>query len=312
MEPTPALKLGILEQGRTWGVKPVEQALREAVLLARSAEELGYSRYWLSEHHDADMSWASPELMVAVIAQSTRTIRVGTAGVLLPLYSALKVAHNFRLLEGLFPGRIDMGLCKSLAGRANEAIFGRGNVPSMQDVGSLFERKIEEIVAFLSDTDPSLAPTERVRAVPALARNPAVWMLGMGTGSLTLADQYRLSYCHSLFFHQGEGAAGALRKFVDARVAAAKDLGRSFSVCVAGVCAESEARASELEERWASHWAITVAGTPAQCREKFLSLQRALGVDEIIFMNVCDDYAEKLRGYEMLADVMKLSPRRGD
>ncbi len=107
---TPGLSLGVVDQSPIADGGTPREALLATLELARAADRLGYSRYWVTEHHNTQMlASASPELLIPLIASTTSRIRVGSGGVMLPHYSSLKVAEVFSLLETLFPGRIDMG-----------------------------------------------------------------------------------------------------------------------------------------------------------------------------------------------------------
>ena len=105
------MKLSVLDQSTSARGKTQDVAIRETLALARHCEQLGYHRYWVSEHHASDsIVGTAPEVLMAAIAATTQRIRVGSAGVMLPHYSALKVAEQFRILEAIAPGRIDLGL----------------------------------------------------------------------------------------------------------------------------------------------------------------------------------------------------------
>lgn len=115
--PTAPLRLGALDPCTLRSGRTAEEALRESVEIARSCDGFGYHRFWLAEHHNtAAFASAAPEAALGTIAASTRRIRVGTGGVLLGHYSALKVAETFRLLEALHPGRIDLGIGRNPGG----------------------------------------------------------------------------------------------------------------------------------------------------------------------------------------------------
>src|SRR5882672_8943043 len=115
--------LGVLDQSPVISGHNPARAIAETISLARLAEELGYQRYWLAEHHAvAALADPCPEILVSSVAAATSRIRVGTGGVLLPYYSALKVAEVFRMLEALFPGRIDLGLGRAPGGDQRTAL----------------------------------------------------------------------------------------------------------------------------------------------------------------------------------------------
>ncbi len=105
------LKLSVLDQSPAAQDKTQDHAIRESLALAKHCDALGYHRYWVSEHHNsASIVGTAPEVLMAAIAATTQRIRVGSAGVMLPHYSTLKVAEQFRVLEAIAPGRIDLGV----------------------------------------------------------------------------------------------------------------------------------------------------------------------------------------------------------
>src|SRR3978361_112796 len=105
------LRLSVLHQQSVIPGRSPDASIRESLALARHAEDLGYARYWVAEHHNSDsIGGAAPEVLIAAIAATTQRIRVGSAGVMLPHYATLKVAEQFRVLEAIAPGRIDLGL----------------------------------------------------------------------------------------------------------------------------------------------------------------------------------------------------------
>ncbi|MBW7461591.1 MsnO8 family LLM class oxidoreductase, partial [Paenibacillus sepulcri] len=111
------MRLSVLDQSPVPEGSTAAEALKQTVRLAELAERLGYHRFWVSEHHNTEsLAHSSPEVFISHIAANTSTIRVGSGGVMLPHYSAYKVAENFRLLEALYPGRIDMGLGRAPGG----------------------------------------------------------------------------------------------------------------------------------------------------------------------------------------------------
>src|SRR6478672_13875910 len=107
----PDLRISVLDQSTAARDRGQDDAIRETLAYARHCDALGYHRYWVSEHHNSDsIVGTAPEILIAAIAATTQRIRVGSAGVMLPHYSALKVAEQFRVLEAIAPGRIDLGL----------------------------------------------------------------------------------------------------------------------------------------------------------------------------------------------------------
>src|SRR5581483_7599757 len=113
----PTLLLSVLDQTPIRAGSDASEALQETIQLARWADRLGYRRYWLSEHHNTTtLAGASPGILIARLAAETKHIRLGSGGIMLPNHSTLKVAEDFRLLEALYPGRIDLGLGRAPGG----------------------------------------------------------------------------------------------------------------------------------------------------------------------------------------------------
>jgi len=117
------LRLSVLDQSVSLAGGSEDAAIRDTLSLAEHCERLGYSRFWLSEHHGLPtIVGSAPEILMAAIAARTSTIRIGSAGVMLPHYSALKVAEQFRVLEALAPGRIDLGVGRAPGGDMRTAL----------------------------------------------------------------------------------------------------------------------------------------------------------------------------------------------
>src|SRR5437899_9385431 len=168
--------LGVLDHSPVISGHSPARAIAETVSLARLAEELGYRRYWLAEHHAITaLADPSPEILVSRVASATSRIRVGTGGVRLPYYSPLKIAEQFRMLEALFPGRIDLGLGRAPGGDPRTALaLMAGEYPGAEPM----PQQIQDLVGFLDGTLPAAHPYATVRAQPAGGTSPEIWLLG--------------------------------------------------------------------------------------------------------------------------------------
>src|SRR5436190_3553140 len=170
------MRLSVLDQSPIISGHDARRAIEETLALARRAEELGYYRYWLAEHHaSAVLADPCPELLVARLGAETRKLRVGTGGVLLPYYSAFRTAEAFRMLEALYPGRIDLGIGRAPGGdmRTAQAVAGGG----MPDA-SHFPEQLWQLTGHLDDSLPDDHPFKPVRVQPEVAIRPAIWLLG--------------------------------------------------------------------------------------------------------------------------------------
>lgn len=177
-----------------------EEVIRDAVSFAQTCEALGFKRYWLAEHHNGAANiGTAPEILAAAIAAVTHRIRVGTAGVLLSHYAPLKVAEQFRVLEALAPGRIDLGLGRSPGGSDAAAVaLGRQGQAT-------FDADVETLLDFLRDDGQG----ERdIRAYPVVSRVPEPWILSSSPRGATLAARLGLPYCFNASHDLNHGLLG--------------------------------------------------------------------------------------------------------
>src|SRR3954468_13518958 len=143
------VRLSVLDQSTIVTGRSPDSSIRESLQLAQHCEALGYHRYWCAEHHNSDsQAGTAPEILIAAIAATTRQIRVGSAGVMLPHYSALKVAEQFRVLEAIAPGRIDLGLGRA-PGSDGRTAFALN--PHADTAADNFPAQIRDLLAWLSD-----------------------------------------------------------------------------------------------------------------------------------------------------------------
>ncbi|HEX8245886.1 MAG TPA: LLM class flavin-dependent oxidoreductase [Longimicrobium sp.] len=338
------LKIGVVDQSpvRTGGTGA--DAVRETLELARLCERLGYSRYWLAEHHSTNsFAGAAPEVLLPMVAAATRQIRVGTGGVLLTHYSPFKVAEQFRMLETLFPGRIDLGVGRAPGGdmRTVQALqYGRGALPI-----EAFPRQVEDLIGWLGNTfDRGTHPWGRVRAMPRGESIPEVWLLGSGGDGGYIAAEVGTGYSFAQFI-SGVDAAPFVRAYRERFRPSARFPEPRASVAVAVICAETrdEARRlasgtelwrrrimrgydrgiphpdealAELEPGWEPpppgiDGARLVWGTPDEVRAELQRIAEHCGVDELLAVTVTHEFAARTRSYELLAEAMELEPRSG-
>ncbi|HYH78651.1 MAG TPA: LLM class flavin-dependent oxidoreductase [Longimicrobium sp.] len=337
-----ALKIGVVDQSpvRTGGSGA--DAVRETVELARRCEALGFSRYWLAEHHSTNsFAGSAPEVLLPMVAAATRHMRVGTGGVLLTHYSPFKVAEQFRMLDTLFPGRIDLGVGRAPGGdsRTVRALqYGRGALPI-----EAFPRQVEDLVGWLGNTfDRSAHPWGRVRAMPRGASQPDVWLLGSGGDSGSVAAELGTGYSFAQFI-SGVDAAPFVRAYRERFRPSAQFAEPRASVAVGVICAETADEAlrlasgvelwrrrimrgwdrgipspddalAELEPGWeppplGQDGTRLVTGTPDVVRAELLRIAEHCGVEELMAVTVTHDFAARVRSHELLAEAMGLEPR---
>jgi len=326
------VRLSILDQSPIVSGRTPTDALRATIELAQHAERLGYSRYWLAEHHNMrGLADPSPEILLGQVAAATRRMRVGTGGVLLPYYSALKVAEVFRMYENLYPGRIDLGIGRAPGGdrMTANAINDRAF-----DEMDRFPQQVLDVVGWLDRSLPEDHPFALVQAMPTGLSSPEVWLLGSSDYSGALAAYLGVRFAFAHFINAQGGDAVSLAYRNDFRPSARESAPRSM-VCVFALCAESGAEAERLaasidlrrlqmatgresviataEEALAYPYterdrqviererARAVIGTPDAVRERLLQIAQAYAADELMIITITGDYASRKRSYELLA-----------
>lgn len=206
-----AVRLSILDQSPVIHGHSARDAIAATVDLAQMADALGYTRYWCAEHHGLrGVSNPAPEVMIARVASATRHLRVGSGGVMLPYYSPFKLAEQFRLLEALFPNRIDLGV-----GRAPGGDMRTAQAVAMGDYnrGDHFPQQVQELIWHLSCTLPPDHPTHGVILQPEIDTRPELWLLGSSDfgGALAARLGIRFAFAHFINPHVGHIVAQQYR-----------------------------------------------------------------------------------------------------
>jgi luciferase family oxidoreductase group 1 len=240
----PLTRLSVLDQSTAAEGRSPHLAIRETLALARHCETLGYHRYWVSEHHNSDsIVGTAPEVLMAAIAATTSRIRVGSAGVMLPHYSALKVAEQFRVLEGIAPGRIDLGVGRAPGSDRLTAFALNPNANAADD----FPRQVHELRAWVCGEPLDEGhPFAAIRAHPQGPTCPDIWILGSSDYGAQLAAHFGLPYAFAYFFTDGRGADEALDLYRRNYRPSARYPQPQATVCVWALAADSDAEARHL------------------------------------------------------------------
>jgi luciferase family oxidoreductase group 1 len=330
------MKLSVLDQSPVISGLDARRAIEETLALARHAEALGYTRYWLAEHHAiAALADPCPEILLARLGAETQRLRVGTGGVLLPYYSAFKVAEVFRMLEAMYPGRIDLGIGRAPGGDSRTAqAVGGGRFPDARE----FPEQVWQLVAHLDGTLPENHPFARVRVQPEVAGAPQVWLLGSSDYSAALASQLGLRFAFAHFITP-QGGDEVTRAYREQFQASAREPQPSAIVCTFAICAETDAEAERLaasidlrrlhmalnldtpvptldealahrytqeEQRYvAGQRARAILGSPQTCRREIEAMAARYAADEVMVLTITGDYASRLRSYALLAEAFK-------
>jgi luciferase family oxidoreductase group 1 len=238
------MKWSVLDQSPSSAGSTQDVAIRESIALAQHCDALGYERYWVSEHHNsASIVGTAPEILIAAVAATTRRIRVGSAGVMLPHYSALKVAEQFRVLEAIAPGRIDLGV-----GRApgSDGLTAHALNPHSHGAEE-FPRQVQELQHWVSGTElPAGHPYRNIMALPQGSSSPQLWILGSSDYGAQLAAHFGLPYAYAYFFTEGAGVEQALSLYRRNYRPSERHPRPQATICVWALAADTESEARRL------------------------------------------------------------------
>ncbi len=334
------MKLSVLDQSTSSNDRPQSAAIRESMALAQLCDRLGYSRYWVSEHHNSDsIVGTAPEVLMAAIAATTQRIRVGSAGVMLPHYSALKVAEQFRVLEGIAPGRIDLGVGRAPGSDRLTAMA----LNPYSNAHDEFPQQVLDLQAWIAGAPLQEGhPYRAIKAHPLGPTRPELWILGSSDYGAQLAAHFGLPYAFAYFFTDGRGVEQALDLYRRNYRPSVDHPHPKATICVWALAADTEAEARRLlqtRELWrvgferglrtplvspeeAAAYPYTDAeravverlrkkafvGTGGQVADKLNELANQLDLDELVVVTWTYDTASRHRSYELLAKAFSLPP----
>ncbi len=334
-----AIRLSVLDQSPVSAGSAPAQALQNSISLAQHVEQLGYRRFWMSEHHAMDtLACASPEIVLARIGAETATIRIGSGGIMLPHYAPLKVAESFRTLHALYPGRVDLGIGRAPGGGPLEstALRRTRNAPQIDD----FPAQLQELLAFLHHGFPAEHPFSRIKVLPAMPGSPDVWLLGSSLWSATAAAEFGLPYAFAHFFSPEPtrpAIAQYLREFNPNPGLEEHTRPKPEAIAAVGViCAETQTEADRLyasvrllqlriragdrspiaspedalrelghygpQPGETSEFPRYFVGTPDKVRQRLTAMANSLGIGELVVNTIVHDHAARLRSYTLLSE----------
>lgn len=337
------LRLSVLDQSPVHDGQPESSGLQTTIALAKECDKLGYHRYWLAEHHGTPgYAGPCPEIMISNVAHATNNIRVGSGGVMLPHYSAFKVAETFKMLEASHPGRIDVGVGRAPGGDANlsQALSApRQTIPS-----EYYPQQVQDLIGFLNNALPDGHPYQQAVVVPRDVGAPPVWMLGSGDGSAQVAGMLGAGFVLALFIGTHDRSPQIIEQYREAFQANVARQQPEAMLAVAAICAETEEeaiRAASSHVYWKvqafRHGRVDsfyspeevlekkqqlspsdqayydetletmVVGTAEQCQEQLEALAEQYQVDELIIVCVTHSFKARMESYKLLAKQFALS-----
>lgn len=313
------------------GVAP-SQAIRDSVEFARAAERLGYTRYWIAEHHNmASIATSSPEVLIAHVAAMTQTIRVGAGGIMIPNHTPLRVVEIFRTLEALHPGRIDLGL---------------GRAPGTDPVTSRALRRsddpevnhlLAELIAFERGEFPERHPFQSIVPMPSDVRLRSIWMLGSTLAGAQIAAQLGLPYAFAGHFsmrYARDAIALYKRSFQPSEVLAkpyailgitticgateqeAQQLAAPVKLAIVRTRTGKRAPIASIEEALAYEFSPdeqaiiddfflgAVIGDPTSVADRLTAVRRELGADELMLSALVPSLAARVASLERIAQAL--------
>ncbi len=334
------LRLSVLDQSTVVTGRSPDASIRESIRLAQHCEALGYARYWCAEHHNSDsQAGTAPEILIAAIAATTHHIRVGSAGVMLPHYSSLKVAEQFRVLDAIAPGRIDLGL-----GRApgSDGLTAHALNPQAASAADHFPAAVRDLLHWLAGEKLVEGhPFRDILAQPQGPTMPEVWILGSSDYGAQVAAYFGLPFCFAHFITDGRGADQALALYRDGYRPSASNPDPHAAICVWAMAAETREEAARLftsralwrlgrdrgvfsalpspeeaaahtyseaeRERVARLRDQSFQGTPDHVGAQLRALAAEHRVDEIAILTTLHDPAARRRSYTLLAEEFALA-----
>jgi len=341
----PELRLSVLDPSPTSEGSNGAQALRNTLDLAQLADARGYHRFWVGEHHGGPLlSGACPEVLIGAIGATTSRLRVGSGGILLPHYSAFKVAETFSVLSGLFPGRIDLGLGTDATDDPVKvfALRRERDRPAPED----FDAQLAELLTYL---DGGL-PADHLFAalpetLPGRPEGPQAWLMGSSPESAAYAARLGLGYVFADYINSDDGV-DIVKLYRERFVASERLAEPRLAVAVWALCADTDdeaervaasnrmvrmlARRGKVARVPAVDTALrfidrrtrgqrpdptlsrrTVFGSPGSVRAVLQALAADYGTEELLVLTITHEHATRRRSYELLSDAFSLSPAVG-
>ncbi|WP_188207808.1 LLM class flavin-dependent oxidoreductase [Alkalibacillus aidingensis] len=330
------LQLSVLDQSPLLYNQTPKDALSQTIQLAKHVDRLGYKRFWMSEHHSTrSLAGSAPEILVSSVAAQTNRIRVGTGGILLPHYSPFKVAEAFRVLEGLYPGRIDLGIGRAPGGMpgVNYAL-NRGQYPDVQN----YPQQAANLIDYILGNDPE---GYQVQATPMTDTTPPVWMLGSSGASANVAGELGTSYTFAQFIN-GNGGPAAIDRYYDSFIPSPLQSEPEASMAVFVVVGKTEEEAEyyassldlallmieqgqireyfpspeEASQMTFNHFEQKhimenrkrmIVGDVSSVKQQLEHMAQEFNVNEVIINTIVSPFEKRLESYDLLAKAFKLS-----
>ncbi|MGG0277846.1 LLM class flavin-dependent oxidoreductase [Bacillus rhizoplanae] len=332
------IKLSVLDQSPIAEGSTAIEAFSNTVRLAQEVEQLGYTRFWVSEHHDStSLAGSSPEILISHIAAKTNRIRVGSGGVMLPHYSPYKVAENFRVLEALYPNRIDLGVGRAPGGMpiATRALQ-EGKMISIDQ----YPEQIQDLSLYLHDCLPDNHRFAHLHAAPTIPTAPDLWLLGSSGESAMIAAKQGTAFTFAQFINS-YGGPEIIKNYQNQFQPSFLGEKPQSIVAIFVICAETEEKAQKIVSsldlalllieqgvrstgtpsieralnypysafdflRIKENRKRMIVGNPHQVKEQISALSKVYNTEEFMIVTITHDFEDKLNSYRLLAEAFQL------
>jgi len=324
------MKISAVDQSPIFSNSNANQAIKETTELAKHCDSIGMNRFWVAEHHgSASFAGCSPEILIPNLAALTKNIRVGSGGVMLMHYSPYKVAESFRLLESLFPGRIDLGVGRAPGSDPYQA--GALAYGSKTTGPEYFSTKMNDLKSFLEGRASTTNSFESVKVTPGLGELPEVWLLVSSKQGAEYAAQFGLPMSLAYFINQD--CLEFAKYYRDNFKPSVFSKKPRISVGIFSICADSDEEAEELALS-ASMWRLntqkgvfssfptidevknsikskasegnenrTFIGSPQTIKEKLQPILDEALPEELKVITICEPFSAKKRSYELINNI---------
>ncbi|MCC9136034.1 LLM class flavin-dependent oxidoreductase [Pontibacter silvestris] len=332
------MRISVLDQSHIPKGKTAGEAIQYTVELAKLADKLGFHRFWVSEHHNmAPVAGSTPEVLLAYLAGHTKHIRLGSGGVMLPHYSALKVAENFRMLEALAPGRVDLGVGRAPGGdRLTAGLLNPNNTFNEQE----FIEQLSDLQNYLNNSHEPGSFQARVTVTPVTAGVPELWVLSSSGQSGLFAAHFGMAFSFAHFINPN-GGPEAVKRYKASFKPSENQQEPQANVAVFTFCSEDKEKVKQIQavaeyrflqlETRGRFVAVSydeikdttyspaelerlnrirqrfIIGTPEQVKAKFTQMAQEYDIDEVMAVNIAPELEDRISCYRLLAKAFELS-----
>ena len=331
------IQLSVLDQTPIRKGSNASESLQETIELAKLTDKLGYTRYWLSEHHNSKtLATGSPEVMIARLGAETKNIRLGSGGMMMPNHSTLRVAENFRVLEGLYPNRIDLGMGRAPGGdRLTAHLLNPSNQFDPKD----YIQQLRDLQHLFNDEPLEGISEAKVQAIPMVNSSPDLWILTSSGESALIAAHFGMAMSFAQFINPVGGAA-AIKNYKAQFKPSAELSEPKTSVGIFAFCSDDEEKVKRVqalmdyrllsfergkfnsiysyddikdEEYDAQEWQRVLynrqrmaVGTPAQMKQQLEKICEDFDTEEIIISTFTETKQDRFKSYQLLAETFEI------